>query len=73
MINQEAVRVAMKKVGVKVDVDAIGVDTPFVDAGLDSLDIYDLLLELQESLGKEVPDQDIEKLTTISKVVSYFS
>jgi acyl carrier protein len=73
VINQEAVRVAMKKVGVKVDVDAIGIDTPFVDAGLDSLDIYDLLLELQESLGKEVPDQDIEKLTTISKVVSYFS
>ena len=41
------------------------------DLGLDSLDMVELIMELEEGLGIEIPDKDAEKLTTVGEAISY--
>ena len=41
------------------------------DLGIDSLDIAGIFLEIQEKLGVSVPDDDIDELDTIDKIVNY--
>ncbi len=41
------------------------------DLGLDSLDMVELIIELEDGLGIEIPDEDAEKLTTVGEAISY--
>jgi len=41
------------------------------DLGLDSLDMVELVMELEEECGIEIPDVDAEKLTTVGEAISY--
>ena len=41
------------------------------DLGLDSLDMVELIMELEEALGIKIPDKDAEKLTTVGEAISY--
>lgn len=60
--------------------DQLGVDEVDVtmdsrlaeDLGADSLDLVELLMELEDELVDEVPDTEAEKLKTVGQVVEYF-
>ncbi|MGI6363572.1 MAG: acyl carrier protein [Bacillota bacterium] len=41
------------------------------DLELDSLDIMDLLLVLEEEFDMQIPDEELSKIQTIGDVVSY--
>ncbi len=41
------------------------------DLGLDSLDMVELVVKLEEEWGLEIPDEDAEKLTTVIKAIKY--
>ena len=41
------------------------------DLGADSLDVVELVMDLEEKFEVEIPDGDAEKLITINDVVSY--
>ncbi len=41
------------------------------DLGLDSLDMVELVMELEEKCSVEIPDGDAEKLTTVGGAISY--
>ena len=41
------------------------------DLGADSLDTVELVMQLEEEFGIEIPDEDAESLTTVQKVVEY--
>ena len=41
------------------------------DLGADSLDTVELIMELEEEFGLEIPDEEAEKLTTVGTVVDY--
>ena len=43
------------------------------DLGVDSLDLYDLLMTIEEEYGFEFPAEDMAELDTIGDVVSYLS
>lgn len=52
--------------------DEIKGDSRFVDdLGADSLDIVELIMEMEEEFDIEIPDDDVEKMTTIQDVVDY--
>lgn len=47
-------------------------DASFIeDLGADSLDIVELIMALEEEFGVEIPDEDAEKITTVSDAVKY--
>ena len=41
------------------------------DLGADSLDTVELIMELEEEFGLEIPDEEAEKLTTVGDAVNY--
>ena len=41
------------------------------DLGLDSLDVVELVMALEEEFGIEIPDSEADKIASISDAVSY--
>ena len=55
-----------------IDADSITEDTTFVDdLGADSLDLFELVMALEEEYGVEIPSEDLEKITTVGAVMDY--
>ena len=58
----------------KIDAGKIGMDTSFVDdLNLDSLDIVELMMKMEDDFGVEIPEEDAEGLKTVKDVVTYLS
>ena len=43
------------------------------DLGADSLDLVDPLMSIEDEFGVEIPDEEVENLTTIGEVVDYIT
>ena len=41
------------------------------DLGVDSLDLFDLVMALEEAYGIEIPSDDLENITTVGAVMDY--
>ena len=41
------------------------------DLEADSLDLVELIMELEEQFGMEIPDEEAEKITTVEQAVEY--
>lgn len=55
-----------------VEIDEVSMESSFIDdLGADSLDIVELLMALEEEFDIEIPDEEAEKLSTVSDVVEY--
>ena len=55
-----------------VDGNSITMDTNFEeDLGVDSLDIVELSMALEEEFGVEIPSEDLEKITTVGAAAAY--
>lgn len=71
MSSYEKVKeVIMDKLGVeesKITAEASFVD----DLGADSLDTVELVMQLEEEFGLEIPDEEAENLTTVQSAVDY--
>lgn len=55
-----------------VDAAEITAETSFkYDLGADSLDLFELVMALEEEYNVEIPSEDLEKLTTVGAVMDY--
>ena len=55
-----------------VEEDKITSDASFVDdLGADSLDTVELIMQLEEEFGLEIPDESAERMTTVQSAVDY--
>lgn len=53
-----------------VDVDEITMDTTFVDdLGVDSLDIFQIIMGLEEEFDIEIANEEAEKIVTVGDAV----
>lgn len=63
----------------KIIVDRLGVEESEVkpessfkdDLGADSLDVVELVMELEDEFDLEISDEDAEKISTVQDVVTY--
>lgn len=55
--------------------DAISAETSFVDdLGIDSLDVVELVMELEDAFGlDEIPEEELKKMHTVGDLVEYVS
>ncbi len=53
------------------DKDAIVQAHSFQDLGVDSLDMVEIIMDLEEQFNVEINDEDAEKLTNLTEVVDY--
>ena len=57
-----------------VDAAEITAETSFKDdLGADSLDLFELVMALEEEYNVEIPSEDLEKLTTVGAVMDYLN
>ena len=55
-----------------VDEDEITMDTTFVDdLGADSLDLFELVMALEEEYGLEIPAEELTDMETVGDVIEY--
>ncbi len=52
--------------------DEVKEDSRFIeDLGADSLDVVELVMALEEEFDIEIPDEDAEKILTVSDAIKY--
>lgn len=55
-----------------VNEDEIKAESNFKDdLGADSLDLFELVMSLEEEYGVEIPSEDLEKIATVNDVMEY--
>ena len=55
-----------------VDVASVEAESRFKeDLDADSLDLFELVMALEEEYGVEIPSEDLEKLLTVQDVIDY--
>lgn len=55
-----------------VDADSITENSSFKeDLGADSLDLFELVMALEDEYSIEIPSEDLEKLATVGDVMNY--
>ena len=54
------------------DVESLTAETSFKeDLGADSLDLFELVMSMEEEFGVEIPSEDLEKIATVGDVIDY--
>ena len=57
-----------------ISADEITENTSFKeDLGVDSLDLFELVMELEEEFEVEIPAEDLETLVTVGDVMNYIN
>ena len=60
----------VNKVG--VDAEAVTLEASFKeDLGVDSLDLFELVMAFEENFGIEIPNEDLEQITTVGSLIEY--
>lgn len=55
-----------------ISTDEISENTKLAsDLGVDSLEIFEVVMTLEEKFGIEIPNEDIEGITTVKDIVDY--
>ncbi|WP_139904535.1 acyl carrier protein [Clostridium thermarum] len=55
-----------------LDEDEITMESSFIDDfGADSLDLVELIMALEDEFDMEIPDEEVENISTVADVVEY--
>ncbi|MBE9542140.1 MAG: acyl carrier protein [Deltaproteobacteria bacterium] len=69
-VDEKIKNIIIEQLGVSAD--EVVPEASFVDdLGADSLDLVELVMVLEEEFGKEIPDEDAEKIQTVQDVSNY--
>jgi len=69
-IEEKVKEIVVEQLG--CDAAEVNLEASFIDdLGADSLDIVELIMALEEEFDLEIPDEDAEKIKTVSQVVDY--
>ncbi|MEQ8242843.1 acyl carrier protein [Fulvivirga sp.] len=71
-INEKITKILVDKLGIAET--EVTPDANFVkDLGIDSLDYAELVMEFEQTFNIRIPDEDAEKLQTMTQAVAYIS
>ena len=71
MVSAEQIIQMLVKSEAVTNAEELKADSLFSDHGLDSLDIFSLLLDVQEETGVEISDDDVDDLVSVNAIVDY--
>ena len=66
----EILEIVKEKIKDRINVDSINYDDKLDDLGLDSLDLVETMLKIEEAVGIEFTSDEIVELKTIRDVVT---
>ena len=69
-VYERVKRIIVEQLG--VDPEEVTPNASFVDdLNADSLDLVELIMSMEDEFGKEIPDEDAEKIVTVQDAVDY--
>lgn len=73
-ITENDIKNLMKQVEMlKENVDSLDINKDLAEQGIDSLDMLNVYLLIEEKYDVKIPDEDIPKLNTIKAIVDYIN
>lgn len=69
-LEEKVAQIIAEQLG--VEISEVTPKASFVDdLGADSLDTVELVMALEEEFGIEIPDEDAEKISSVSDAITY--
>lgn len=69
----ELIREIIKKEGVVKNMDTLSNDESLASQGIDSLDLSNIYLVVEEEFGVTIPDADLDKVESINNLIAYIN
>lgn len=73
MIDQQKIREILLQAGLEISPSEEDFEKPFKEIGIDSLDLYSFLSEIEMALGKSISDSEFESINTLNDVISFLN
>jgi acyl carrier protein len=70
-VTQDQIIAIINEVGVAKDISGIKGSSTLKEAGIDSLEVMNVFLGIEEKYGIKIPDEDVDALNTIDSIVAY--
>lgn len=72
-VTSEQILDIIENAGVSADVAAMKSHQSFKDAGIDSLEMMNVFLAIEQTFDIKIEDEEIDALTSVDAVVSYLN
>lgn len=69
----ENIKEVIAEADVLASIDGMVNDVPLREQGIDSLDVVNVYLLLEEKFDVKIPDEDLEQVQTIDAIVEYIN
>lgn len=70
MVLERVKKVIAKELG--IEVEELNINASFTDdLGIDSLEIFEIVMTLEEEFDIEIPNEDIENIKNVQDISSY--
>lgn len=69
--TKETIIELISKANVVADASSLRDNLKLIDQGIDSMDIFAIMLAVQDHYQIQIPDSDIESLQTLNDLVNY--
>ena len=73
MIDQNKIQEILKQAGLEINLSEEDFGKKFQEIGLDSLDVFSFLSEIEMAVGISISDSDLEKINTLNDVISFLN
>lgn len=67
----DKIKEIIKAINSRADIDTLKEDALLDDQGIDSLDMLNIFLQVEEVFHIKIPDEDVDRLKTINDMVDY--
>ncbi|QBR84511.1 acyl carrier protein [Legionella israelensis] len=72
-ISSEEILSLVKGLNTTVSIEEIDEQSNFSDIGIDSLELFTLLLGIEEKYGIKIPEEKIAELNSIARIKQYLN
>jgi len=69
MVFEKVRKLVAKELGIAEE--EIKETTTFQDLGIDSLEVFEVVMALEDAFHLEIPNEDIEDITSIAEITKY--
>ena len=69
MVFEKIQKIIAEQLGIAIE--EVGMNTTFEELGIDSLEIFEIVMSIEDEFELEIPNEDVEKITNVKDTVKY--